>query len=170
MSIYQQKRIRSTFICPYQTHSRSLTYLYWAILFFLKTVKNDVIYSSYIIQSNKSINSKSLNINYKTSFFRRYLQKSPKKSTSQAYCEKNSITSDLCNYGPGSRSKAPGKKPPDKSHRTKSPPVKKPPRTKAPQNSLPPNQFAPKTICPPNQFALPRRSFSHYRATGLRVY
>ena len=51
----------------------------------------------------------------------------------------------------GSRSKAPGKKPPDKSHRTKSPPVKKPARTKAPRNKMPPIQKAPQNKMPPRQ-------------------
>ena len=54
---------------------------------------------------------------------------------------------------PGSRSKAPGKKPPDKNHRTKSPPVKKPRKQNAPDTKSPPKQNAsmqkpPKTISP----------------------
>ena len=50
--------------------------------------------------------------------------------------------------GAGSRSKAPGKKPPDKIHRTKSPPVKKPPRQKPPETKCPRYKKPPKTKCP----------------------
>ena len=53
----------------------------------------------------------------------------------------------------GSRSKAPCKKPPDKSHQTISLPVNKPPRIKVPRNKIPPIEKVPQNKMPPIQKA-----------------